>query len=148
MQEGTKGNQERIGVVGIVISDRGKAAARVNEILGQFGEIIVGRMGVPYRERGLSVIALIVDGTTDQIGAMTGRLGGIPGVQVKSALANKGSEVESVLTNKGSNFKSTLADEGSGATAVNATGAARAVLAETPSDRTSIRAPRDCRQGG
>lgn len=93
MQETSTGTtRERIGVVGIVIGDRGKAAARVNEILGQFGDIIVGRLGVPYRERGLSVIALIVDGTTDQIGALTGRLGAIPSVQVKSALANKGTD--------------------------------------------------------
>jgi putative iron-only hydrogenase system regulator len=58
----------------------------VNEILSKFGDMIVGRMGIPYRERGISVIALIVDATTDELGALTGKLGQIPGVKVKSAV--------------------------------------------------------------
>lgn len=77
--------EERIGVVGIVIEDR-NTAKRVSEILSQYSEIIVGRMGIPYRERQVSVISIIVDGSTDHIGAMTGKLGKLPGVSVKSAL--------------------------------------------------------------
>ena len=65
----------RVGVVGIIVTDREKQAERVNEILGEFGELIVGRMGIPYRERNVSVIALIVDGSTDELGALTGKLG-------------------------------------------------------------------------
>ena len=77
--------ESRIGVVGIVVEDR-NIAKRVNEILSEYSEIIVGRMGIPYRERQVSVISIIVDGSTDQIGAMTGKLGKLPGVSVKSAL--------------------------------------------------------------
>jgi putative iron-only hydrogenase system regulator len=44
-------------------------------------------MGIPYRERGCAVITLVVDTTTDEIGSFTGKLGNIPGVAVKSALA-------------------------------------------------------------
>ncbi len=76
---------QRIAVIGVVLSDRKNAAGRVNDILSEYGDIIVGRMGIPYRERNLSVISLIVDGDTDQIGAMTGKLGRIPGVKVRSA---------------------------------------------------------------
>lgn len=76
----------RLGVVGIVLTDREKSAAKVNSILSQYGDIIVGRMGIPYRHRNVSVIALIVDGSTDSIGALTGKLGSVPGVKVKSAL--------------------------------------------------------------
>ncbi|AAM24799.1 MAG: hypothetical protein PWQ34_1585 [Caldanaerobacter sp.] len=76
----------RLGVVGILVYDREKVADKVNHILSEYGHIIVGRMGIPYRDRGVSVIALIVDGTTDEIGAMTGKLGRLPGVKVKSAL--------------------------------------------------------------
>jgi len=79
--------ETRIAVVGIVIGDRHKAAPAVNEILSQHGEIIVGRMGIPYKQRNLSVIALIVDGTTDELGAMTGKLGRVPSVHVRTALA-------------------------------------------------------------
>ncbi len=79
---------KRIGVVGIVIEDRSKAA-QINSILSAHSDIIVGRMGIPHHSRDLSVIALIVEGTTDQLGSLTGQLGGIKGVQVKSALSSK-----------------------------------------------------------
>ncbi|MBC7345571.1 MAG: CopG family transcriptional regulator, partial [Clostridia bacterium] len=69
--------------------DRETAAVRVNQILSDHGEIIVGRMGIPYRERNVAVIALIVDGTTDDIGSLTGKLGNLPGVQVRAALTSK-----------------------------------------------------------
>lgn len=77
--------QKRIGVVGIVIENI-ENADKVNSILHDYASIIVGRMGVPYREKNISVISLIVDGTSDQISAMTGKLGKIEGVNVKSAL--------------------------------------------------------------
>lgn len=79
--------ERRLGVVGIVVTGREQVSGRLNSILSDYGHIIVGRMGVPYRDRGVSVIALIIDGTTDQIGALTGKLGSIPGVTVKTALA-------------------------------------------------------------
>jgi putative iron-only hydrogenase system regulator len=74
--------------VGIVVRRREEAARYVQDVLTEFGDAIVGRMGIPYRERGVSVIALIVDGDTDRLGALTGRLGGIPGVHVRSALTS------------------------------------------------------------
>jgi len=79
--------KNRIGVVGIFMDQREKTAPEVNKILSQHSEMISGRLGLPYRERNLYVIALIVDGTTDEIGALTGKLGAIPGVHVKSALS-------------------------------------------------------------
>jgi putative iron-only hydrogenase system regulator len=78
--------QRRLGVIGIVIEDREHNAAKVNQVLSDHADIIVGRMGIPYRMEGLGVISLIVDGTTDAVGALTGRLGSIRGVHVKSAL--------------------------------------------------------------
>lgn len=83
---------KRIGVVGIVIEEKEKTAREVNNILSQYGDIIVGRMGVPRPERSLSVISLIVEGDTDQVGALTGKLGRLPGVIVKSALTGKNVE--------------------------------------------------------
>lgn len=82
--------ERRIGVIGIVVENREHSAARINQILSEFGAVIVGRMGIPYREKNLSVISLIVDGSTDEIGAMTGKIGNIQGVQVKTALVTKG----------------------------------------------------------
>ena len=77
---------ERMGFVGIVIEDRASVSS-VNEILSGFTPIIRGRMGVPDHQTGDAVIGLIVKGTNDQLGALTGRLGNLRGVQVKSALA-------------------------------------------------------------
>lgn len=78
--------EKRIGVVALAIHDRQVRAASVNSIISQYADLVVGRMGVPYRERGLSIIALLVDGNTDALGAMTGKLGNIPGVKVRSVL--------------------------------------------------------------
>ncbi len=80
--------RRRIGVVGIVVTDRGTQARKVQEILSEDGDLIVGRLGIPYRERGVSVIALIVDGDTDRLGALTGKLGGLEGTHVRSALTS------------------------------------------------------------
>lgn len=80
--------EKRIGVVGIVIEDLEQVPI-INEILHQYGNIIVGRLGLPYREKGISIISLVVDGTTDEIGALNGKLGKISGVNVKSALSKK-----------------------------------------------------------
>jgi putative iron-only hydrogenase system regulator len=81
--------ESRIGVIGIVVKKREMVSDKVNFLLSEYGNIIVGRMGIPYRERNISVISLIVDGSTDTIGALTGKLGSIPGVKVKSALTSK-----------------------------------------------------------
>jgi putative iron-only hydrogenase system regulator len=79
---------KRVGFVGILIEDenRKKTAACVNEILSEFGDHIVARVGIPYKERHVNVITLIVDATTDEIGSLTGRLGALEGVSVKSAM--------------------------------------------------------------
>lgn len=77
--------EERLGFVGIVIEDR-QSVPKVNEILSSFAAMIEGRMGVPSPSRRQSVICLIVRGSNDKLGAMTGKLGNLPGVQVKSAL--------------------------------------------------------------
>lgn len=77
----------RIGVISIIINDRKESAGKVNEILSQHGDMIIGRMGLPYDPKGIHVIALIINGTTDDIGSLTGKLGSLKGVDVKSALS-------------------------------------------------------------
>jgi putative iron-only hydrogenase system regulator len=78
---------KQIGVVVIIIKQREQIAPQVNDILTQFGSIIAGRMGFPYEKRGVNIVTLIVDGTTDQIGSLTGKLGQLKNVTVKTALA-------------------------------------------------------------
>jgi putative iron-only hydrogenase system regulator len=79
--------EKRLGFIGIIIEDREANAAAVNELLGYYGELIVARMGVPYEKRSCSAITLIVDATTDELGTLTGKLGALSGVSVKSMLS-------------------------------------------------------------
>ena len=80
--------QKRLGVVGIVVESL-SAATEINAILHDFAGVLVGRMGIPYRERGVSILALIVDGSTDDISALTGRLGRVRNASVKTALTRE-----------------------------------------------------------
>ncbi len=77
--------ETRLGTVGIVVENLESSAA-INAVLHQYADIIVGRLGIPYRRRGVAVIALTVDGSMENISAMTGKLGQIPHVSVKSAI--------------------------------------------------------------
>jgi len=87
---------KRLGVVGIVVESL-SAASEINAILHDCARIIVGRMGIPYRERGISVISLIVDGSVDEISALTGRLGRVHDTSVKTALSREGQPAAAVL---------------------------------------------------
>ena len=80
--------ETRQGFVGIVVEKR-EEIARVNRVLSEAGKLIRGRIGVPNQEDGTAVIGLIVEGTNDELGALTGKLGNIPGITVRSALAGK-----------------------------------------------------------
>ncbi|MGN0791100.1 MAG: TM1266 family iron-only hydrogenase system putative regulator [Christensenellales bacterium] len=76
---------KRIGVIGIVVEDR-SVVSDVQNLLSEFSEIILGRMGIPDRESGISAISLIVKGSVEEISALTGKLGKIRNISVKSAL--------------------------------------------------------------
>ena len=80
--------ESRIGVAAIII-DNPDSAQEVNEALHKFSRLIVGRLGIPYRELGVAVISVVLDGTIDEISALTGKLGKISGVTVKAAVSKK-----------------------------------------------------------
>ncbi|MGC8764421.1 MAG: TM1266 family iron-only hydrogenase system putative regulator [Brevinematia bacterium] len=77
--------ERRLGVIAIIVYDL-DSVKELNLILSDFGGIILGRMGLPLREKKINVISLIVEGTNDEIGAMTGRIGRLKGISVKSML--------------------------------------------------------------
>lgn len=83
--------EKRIGVIAILITNTDSVAA-LNDILHQHGAIVLGRQGIPLRDRGLHVISLIIEGTTDEIGALTGKIGRLPGVTAKSVLSKQTAE--------------------------------------------------------
>lgn len=77
---------KRIGVVGIVVEKKDNIKD-LNNILSLYSSIIIGRMGLPNRG-AVNVISLIVEGSNDEIGALTGKLGNLDGIKVRSALTN------------------------------------------------------------
>jgi putative iron-only hydrogenase system regulator len=74
----------RIAMIAIVVEDTSCTAA-LNEILHENGKYIIGRMGIPYREKSVSLISVALDAPMDVISAMTGKLGNLQGLTVKTA---------------------------------------------------------------
>lgn len=79
---------KRIAVAAIVV-DESSAVSEVNKVLHEYSDIIIGRMGIPYRDRGISLISVALDASPDSISSLTGRLGRIVGVSVKAAISKK-----------------------------------------------------------
>ncbi len=81
--------EKRLGFIGIIVENRLEGASEVNRLLSRYAELIIARTGVPQTRRGCAVISLVVDATTDQIGELSGKLGSIDGVSVKSMLSRE-----------------------------------------------------------
>lgn len=75
----------RLATMSIFIEDR-ESVMKVNEIFMEYSDIIISRMGIPYREKEVSVIVVILDGDNDRIGALSGKIGNLKGVSVKTAM--------------------------------------------------------------
>lgn len=74
--------ENKIAVVAIIVSDT-QAVERINSILHAFGEYIIGRMGLPYKEKNINVISVVVDAPQSVISSLSGKLGMIDGVSSK-----------------------------------------------------------------
>ena len=78
--------ETRLAVIAIIVENR-DSARELNQLLHEAGDYIVGRMGVPYRERRVSVISVILDAPNPVISALTGKLGMLQGVSAKALYA-------------------------------------------------------------
>lgn len=77
--------ETRLAIISIIVEDRGKSV-QINALLSEFGEFIVGRMGIPYRERKLSVMCVVVDAPAEIINKLTGKIGMLEGVSAKTLM--------------------------------------------------------------
>ena len=77
----------REAVIAIIIED-GSSAQEVNELLHGAAQYIIGRMGIPYRDKGISIISIAIDAPQDTISALTGKIGKLPGISVKTAYSS------------------------------------------------------------
>ena len=75
--------ETRIGLIGIIVEDL-NATEKLNQILHDYGSYIIGRMGLPHREKKLSIISIVVDAPNNVISALSGKLGMIKGITVKT----------------------------------------------------------------
>ena len=79
---------DRVALIGVVIENL-NSTVKLNEILHEYGEYLIGRMGLPYRKKNISIISLAVDAPQDIINALSGKLGELDGVSTKTIYSNK-----------------------------------------------------------
>lgn len=77
---------KRVGVIGIVVKNNAEAGIEIQKLLSEYADIIIGRMGVPDRINGINAISVIVEGENEKLSALTGKLGRLNNVSVKSAV--------------------------------------------------------------
>lgn len=75
--------ETRAAVIAIIVKDN-EAAQQINAVLHEYNDIIIGRMGIPYRQKGISIISIAVDAQQDKINSLAGRIGRISGVTAKT----------------------------------------------------------------
>lgn len=79
--------ETRVAVIGIIVENP-ESIEKMNQILHQYAAYIIGRMGIPYRQKGISIISIAVDAPQDVISALSGKVGRIEGISTKTAYSN------------------------------------------------------------
>ena len=82
--------ENRVALIGIVVENL-DATEKINELLHQYGQYIIGRMGVPYREKGVNIISVALDAPGNVISALSGKIGRLDGITAKTVYAPEGS---------------------------------------------------------
>ena len=77
----------RVAVMGIIVENT-DSVEQLNAVLHDYGAYIIGRMGIPYREKGISIVSIAIDAPKDAISALSGKIGKLPGVSAKTAYSN------------------------------------------------------------
>ncbi|OPX43796.1 hypothetical protein CLHUN_22760 [Ruminiclostridium hungatei] len=75
--------ETRIALIGIIVDDV-SATDKLNSILHDFGKYIIGRMGIPYRQKDVCIISVVIDAPNDVISSLSGKLGMVPGINIKT----------------------------------------------------------------
>ena len=88
-ENGFMNDTTRVGVISIIV-DNIEATDALNDILHQYAEYIIGRMGIPYRVKHINIISIAIDAPQDVISALSGKIGNLNGISVKSIVTNVG----------------------------------------------------------
>ena len=79
--------ESRVALIGIIV-ENGEMVDKINAILHDYSAYILGRMGIPYRARGISIISIAVDAPQDVISTLSGKIGRLPGISAKTSYSN------------------------------------------------------------
>jgi putative iron-only hydrogenase system regulator len=79
--------ETRVAIIGIIVGNT-DSVEKLNRILHDYSHVIIGRMGIPYRKKGVNVISIALDASQDEISAISGKIGRLPGVNTKAAYSN------------------------------------------------------------
>lgn len=79
--------QTRVAVMGIIVENT-DSVEQLNSLLHEYGHYIIGRMGIPYRERRINIVSIAIDAPQDVISALSGKIGNLDGISVKTAFSN------------------------------------------------------------
>ncbi|MCR5082687.1 MAG: iron-only hydrogenase system regulator [Parasporobacterium sp.] len=79
--------ETRVAVISIIIENP-ESVGKMNELLHQYSKYVIGRMGIPYREKNISIISIAIDAPQDDISALSGKIGKLKGVSSKTAYSN------------------------------------------------------------
>ena len=79
--------ETRVALIGIIVENK-NSIEQLNKILHEYGEFIISRMGLPYKNKNINIISIAIDGPTDIINAMTGKIGRLEGISTKTAFSN------------------------------------------------------------
>ena len=77
----------RVAIIGIIVENKESVPA-INKLLSEYGEYIIGRMGIPYKEKKINVISIVIDAPQDVINTLSGNIGRLDGVSSKTAYSN------------------------------------------------------------
>lgn len=79
--------ETRVAVMGIIVEDI-DSVEQLNRVLHDYGSYVIGRMGIPYREKNINIVSIAIDAPQDVIAALAGKIGGLNGISVKTAYSN------------------------------------------------------------
>lgn len=79
-------SEKRLAIISVIVENREKST-EINSLLSEYGEFIVGRMGIPYREKAVSVLSVVVDAPAELINTLTGKIGMLKGVTAKTLMS-------------------------------------------------------------
>ena len=80
--------ETRVAIIGIIVENPSSVEA-LNSLLHEYSDIIIGRMGLPYKEKGINIISIALDAPQDTVSALSGKAGRIDGISVKTVYSNK-----------------------------------------------------------